>query len=123
MEKRIIDDKISIDCKQYLRAVSDTTDVLSGKWKFMIIGCLGLGKRRYTELQRMVEGIGSKMLSKELQALELNGLISRSVMDTKPITIEYELTAYAQTIKPIIDEMALWGMQHREKVIKEMTNK
>ncbi len=75
------------------------------------------------DLQRMVEGIGSKMLSKELQELELNGLITRTVMVTKPITVEYELTPYAQTLKPIVDQISAWGIQHREKVIKEMTKK
>jgi DNA-binding HxlR family transcriptional regulator len=69
------------------------------------------------ELQRVGEGIGSKMLSKQLQELELNGLIIRSVMDTKPVTVEYELTEYGRTLKPVITEMASWGKQHREKVM------
>lgn len=114
----------SNDCKRHLRAVSDTLDILSGKWKVMIIANLSaFGKKRYMELQRVVEGIGSKMLSKELQELELNGLITRSVLDTKPITVEYELTEYGRTLKPIIDEMASWGKQHRERIIREMTAK
>lgn len=123
MEKKTENEKISIDCKQHIRAINDTQDVMGGKWKVMIIGCLALGKKRYMELQRMVEGIGSKMLSKELQELELNGLIRRLVLDTKLLTVEYELTEYGQTLKPIIDEMASWGMQHRERIIKEMTSK
>jgi DNA-binding HxlR family transcriptional regulator len=61
------------------------------------------------------------MLSKELQELEINGLIKRSVLETKPITVEYELTAYGRTLKPIIDAMAFWGKQHRERIRKEMT--
>ncbi len=120
----MIVEKIPVDCKQHFRAISDTLDILSGKWKIMIIACLAAsGKKRYMELQRVVEGIGSKMLSKELQELELNGLIRRSVLDTKPITVEYELTAYGRTLKPITDEMASWGKLHRKKVIKEMTAK
>ncbi len=123
MGEKLIDGKISIDCKQHFRAFQDTLDVVSGKWKVMIVACLGSGKKRYLELQRLIEGIGSKMLSKELHDLELNGLITRSVMDTKPITVEYELTAYGRSLKPIIDEMATWGKQHRAKIIKEMTAK
>lgn len=68
-----------------------------------------------------IEGIAAKMLSKELQELELNGLVKRTVLNTKPITVEYELTEYEHSLKPIIDEMAFWGMQHRERVIKEMS--
>lgn len=112
-----------MDCKQHFRAVHDTLDVVSGKWRVLIIACLASGKKRYLELQRIVEGIGTKMLSKELRELELNGLITRSVQPTKPVTVEYELTDYGKTLKPIIDEMASWGRRHREKVIREMAAK
>jgi len=121
--EEIILEKVAADCKQHAMAINDTLDVLSGKWKIRIIGKLVYGKRRYMELQRVIEGIGSKMLSKELYELELNGLITRTVLDTKPVTVEYELTAYGRTLKPIIDTMALWGKQHREKIIKEITAK
>ncbi len=121
MGEKLTDGKISADCRQHFRAVRDTLDMVSGKWKVLLIACLATGKKRYLELQRVVEGIGTKMLSRELQELELNGLITRTVMDSRPMTVEYELTAYGKTLKPIIDEMAAWGKQHREKVIKEMT--
>lgn len=124
MGKEILMEKISVDCMRRFKAINDTQDILRGKWKVMIIACLAsFGKRRYMELQRIVEGIGSKMLSKELQELEINGLVKRSVLNTKPVTVEYELTAYGHTLKPIIDEMASWGRQHRERVIKELTVK
>lgn len=123
MGEKLEDGKISNDCKQHFKAYNDTLYILSGKWKVLIIAALASGKKRYLELQRIVERIGTKMLSKELQQLELNGLITRSEMDTKPVTVEYELTAYGRTLKPITDEMASWGKQHREKIIKEMTAK
>jgi len=122
MGTKLVDCQISADCWQRLRAINDTKDVLSGKWKVMIIACLAsFGKKRYMELQRLLAGIGTKMLSKELQELEINGLITRTVMNTKPITVEYELTSYGRTLKPIIDEMALWGVQHRGKIINELS--
>lgn len=115
-------EKISDDCKLHFKAINDTLYILSGKWKVMIIACLSkFGKKRYMELQRVVEGIGPKMLSKELQELELNGLVMRTVLNTKPVTVEYELTAYGHTLKPIIDEIAIWGKEHRKKVITEIT--
>ena len=107
----------------HFKAIHDTQDILSGKWKVLIIAILAFGKRRYLELQRQVEGIGPKMLSRELQELEINGLISRTVRDTKPITVEYELTDYGKTLKPITDEMAAWGKQHREKIRQRMKDK
>jgi len=105
------------ECKQQMKAFNDALNVVNGKWKVIIIGSLESGKKRYLELQRMVEGIGTKMLSKELQELELNGLITRSVVQTRPITVEYELTEHGRSIKHVVEEMALWGQQHRDKVI------
>ncbi len=104
-------------CKGQLRAVHDTLDLLSGKWKISIISSLSFnGKRRFMELQREVEGIGAKMLSKELRELELNELVVRTVYDTKPVTVEYELSAYGKTLHTVIAEMAKWGTQHRKRI-------
>jgi DNA-binding HxlR family transcriptional regulator len=124
MGKKLVDGEISVDCRERLRAINDTKDILSGKWKVMIIACLAsFGRKRYMELHRLLAGIGTKMLSKELQELEINGLITRTVMNTKPITVEYELTGYGRSLKPIIDEMALWGIHHRGKIIDEISKK
>jgi len=71
MATKLVSGNISEECWQRFRAVNDTKDILAGKWKVMIVGSLASGKKRYLELQRVVEGIGTKMLSKELQELEL----------------------------------------------------
>lgn len=104
-------------CKGQIRAVHDTLDLLSGKWKITIISALSFnGKRRFMELQREVEGIGAKMLSKELRELEVNDLLIRTVYDTKPVTVEYELTPYGRSLHTVINEMAKWGHQHRKRI-------
>lgn len=107
-------------CAAHHRAIRDTMDMLNGKWKIRIIGVLSFGARRFMELKGTIDGIAAKMLSKELQDLELNGLVSRKVLNTKPITVEYDLTEYGHSLKPIIEVIAAWGMQHRDKVIKGM---
>lgn len=106
-------------CKVKLRAVHDTLDMVNGKWKISIISSLSFGKRRFMELQREVEGVGAKMLSKELRELEINGLLTRKVCDTKPITVEYELSEYGKTLQNIINEMIKWGLNHRERIKEE----
>jgi len=108
-------------CETHHRAIRDTMDVLSGKWKLRIVGSLSLSKKRFMELRNHIDGIAAKMLSKELQDLEINNLVNRSVINTKPITVEYELTAYGQSLKPIIDEMVIWGMQHRKQLKNKLT--
>jgi DNA-binding HxlR family transcriptional regulator len=116
MTKRKLVEKKSDACKANLRAVSDTLDLLSGKWKISIIVSLSYGKKRFMELQREVEGVGSKMLSKELRELEMNELVKRTVYDTKPVTVEYELTPYGATLQGIIKELVRWGLEHRKKI-------
>ncbi|MDJ1470806.1 winged helix-turn-helix transcriptional regulator [Xanthocytophaga flava] len=119
MRKKIFIDEKPLQCPSQLRAIHDTMDLLDGKWKITIIGCLSFGNKRFMDLQREVEGIGSKMLSKELQELEINGLVSRTVMNTRPVTVEYALTSYGQTLRPILWEMAKWGQTHRKKIFSD----
>ncbi len=112
-------DKNSPTCTNYLRSIHDTLDIISGKWKVTIIGSLSFGKKRFMELQRDVEGIGAKMLSKELRELEINGLVTRTVYNTKPVTVEYQITEYGKTLQPIIFEMSKWGTQHRKRIMSK----
>lgn len=104
----------NVPCQARILAIKDTMEILSGKWKFHILGTLILGsKLRFMDLLREVEGIGTKMLSKELQDLEINRLIRRTVQNTKPVTVEYEITDFGKTLAPVIDEIAKWGIAYR----------
>ena len=101
-----------------MQAISDSMSILSGKWKFHILGTLIEGnKLGFMDLLREVEGIGTKMLSKELQDLEMNHLVSRTVKNTKPITVEYAITQYGETLSPLINELANWGIKYRKSII------
>ena len=109
--------KLSADCDLLLLAVQDTLDVMGGKWKLKILIVLFYGDTHFMELKRRVTGIGRKMLSQELKNLESNGLITRTVMDTRPITVNYQLTAYSDSLRGIIEDMGKWGIHHRQKLI------
>jgi DNA-binding HxlR family transcriptional regulator len=99
--------------------IRDAIEVLSGKWKVQIIGTLLFGgKKRFMDLLREVDGIAAKMLSKELQDLETHQLVKRTVMETKPITVEYEITEYGKSLEPVIISIADWGFGHRRKIMK-----
>lgn len=104
-------------CQVRMQAISDSMSLLSGKWKFHILGTLIEGnKLGFMDLLREIKGIGTKMLSKELQDLEINNLISRTVMNTKPITVEYAITDYGKTLSTLINELANWGITYRKSV-------
>ncbi len=116
MKKKAIVNDTPI-CRVRMQAISDAMSILSGKWKFHILGTLIEGsKLGFMDLLREVDGIGTKMLSKELQDLEVNQLISRTVMNTKPVTVKYAITENGKSLQPIIDELAKWGISYRKSV-------
>ncbi len=106
--------------KREMMAVQDSMDVLSGKWKISIISSICYyNKRRFSDVLNDIPGISNKMLSKELKELEINKLIKRTVLETQPITVQYELTEHGKTLQTIIRNLTEWGIQHRKKIISE----
>jgi DNA-binding HxlR family transcriptional regulator len=105
------------DHKREIMAVHDSMDVLSGKWKISIISSVCYyNKRRFSDILNDVSGISNKMLSKELKDLEMNKLVKRIVLDTQPVTVQYQLTEYGMTLKTIINNLADWGIEHRKMI-------
>ncbi|UEG53664.1 helix-turn-helix transcriptional regulator [Mucilaginibacter daejeonensis] len=103
--------------KKQIMAVHDAMDVLNGKWKISIISSICYyNKRRFSDILNDVEGISNKMLSKELKELEMNKLIVRTVHNTQPVTVDYNLTQYGKTLQTIIDHLAEWGLEHRKMI-------
>ena len=110
----------NIGHKKEIMAVHDAMDVLSGKWKISIISSICYyNKRRFSDILNDVNGISNKMLSKELKELEINKLVNRVVLDTHPVTVQYQLTDYGLSLKTIINNLAEWGIQHRKVIIGE----
>ena len=109
-----------LDRKKEMMAVHDAMDVLNGKWKIYIISSIcHYNKRRFSDILHDVAGISNKMLSKELKELELNKLVKRTVLDTHPVTVQYELTRHGKTLQTIIDNLTAWGKEHRKEIIGE----
>ncbi|MEM1259113.1 MAG: helix-turn-helix domain-containing protein [Bacteroidota bacterium] len=105
-------------CPQgYIIALTDTMNVISGKWKLPIIASLLKEKKRFKDLQGNVNGITPRMLSKELRELEMNSIVVRRVYDQRPVLIEYELTESGRSLADLIDTMVRWGLEHRSNVL------
>lgn len=104
------------DCKLAKLAIQDTLDVVGGKWKLVLISILRNGTKKFNELSREAR-ISPRILSKELQELESNGLVHRTVCDTKPVTVQYKTTAYCETLDDVIFAMHKWGVAHRQKIV------
>ena len=104
------------DCKQTRRALQDTLEVINGKWKILILVTLMEKPFRFKELAREVN-ITPRMLSKELQDMEMNKLITRTVHQTKPISVEYAIAPHGLTLGPVLESMANWGKFHRYEIL------
>lgn len=111
------------DCSQKILAISDTMEILNGKWKMSIIACLCYKPMRYSELLKEVKGISGKMLSRELKDLEINELINRKVLNTSPVAVEYQITDYGKSLKQLTNTIAEWGSIHRQRIISGMKSK
>ena len=84
-------------------------DRIADKWTALIIQILSGGTMRYAALQREIGGISQKMLTQTLRSLERDGLVQRTVHPVVPPKVEYSMTDYGRTLKPILETMANWG--------------
>lgn len=115
-------DKCCDDCevnKNDFQALQDTLHVIGGKWRIQILHSICMGNKRFREIERSIPKLTTRMLSKELKAMEVNKLITRTVYPTTPVTVEYAATDYSDSLAEVIAAMINWGLEHREKIKAE----
>ena len=106
------------ECPQsYIMALTDTMNVINGKWKLPIITALLRGNNRFKDLQKSIETITPRMLSKELKELEMNQIVVRKVCEEPSVLITYELSPSGESLVELIDAMIDWGLTHRKNVL------
>ncbi|HZG71813.1 MAG TPA: helix-turn-helix domain-containing protein [Chondromyces sp.] len=102
--------------KKYNIGVEATLEVIGGKWKCVILCHLSHGKKRTSELKRLMPNITQKMLTQQLRELEEDGVINRIVYQQIPPKVEYELSEYGQSLTHILDALCAWGEGHLTKL-------
>jgi DNA-binding HxlR family transcriptional regulator len=102
--------------KKYKVGVEAALEVMGGKWKPLIIYHLMTGRKRTSELRRLIPDITQKMLTTQLRGLEKDEIVQRKVYSEVPPKVEYELTTYGWGLKPALDHLCYWGEEHLEKV-------
>jgi len=106
--------------KKYNISVEATLEVIGGKWKCVILCHLTHGKKRTSDLKRIMPSITQKMLTQQLRELEQDGIVNRISYNEVPPRVEYELSEYGWSLKSILDSLCAWGEIH---IIKEYGNK
>jgi DNA-binding HxlR family transcriptional regulator len=99
-------------------------DRISDKWVALILAALGSGPdcageprpMRYSELSRLLAGVSQKMLTQTLRSLERDGLISRTVVPTVPVTVSYELTELGLSLHQMMSGLKTWAETHMDDV-------
>ena len=96
--------------------VETTLTLISDRWKVLIIRDLLSGTKRFGELKKSLGGISQKVLTANLRSMEESGVLTRKVYAEVPPRVEYTLTETGYSLKPVLDAMAAWGTQYKEKM-------
>jgi DNA-binding HxlR family transcriptional regulator len=103
---------------KYECPVLATLDVISGKWKPVILYYLLQETKRFGELKRLLPDVTQRMLTLQLRELESNGVIKRTVYAEVPPKVEYSLTEFGRSLEPVLLIMLDWGKKYISKIIE-----
>jgi DNA-binding HxlR family transcriptional regulator len=96
--------------------VEATLGVMGGRWKAAILFQLSSGTQRFGQLRKLLPNITQRMLTLQLRELEHDGLVRRTVYAEVPPRVEYELTSWGESLRPVIDAMSEWGQRYRRRL-------
>jgi DNA-binding HxlR family transcriptional regulator len=88
---------------------------IGGKWNLICLYWLDSAARRFNELQRLMPDISHKVLTQTLRELEREGLVSRLEYAEVPPRVEYRISAYGESVRPLIEAVRQWGRAHLER--------
>jgi DNA-binding HxlR family transcriptional regulator len=100
---------ITLDCGLDL-----VGEVLYGKWKIRLMYFINEGYKRPSELQKKIPDAPARVLFMQLKELEQHDLISKVIYPQVPPKVEYSLTAFGQTLMPVLVALGNWGDEHSD---------
>jgi DNA-binding HxlR family transcriptional regulator len=92
--------------------------IIGGKWKPIILNCIGDKSVRFGKLNQLIPAISNKVLSGELRELEDLALIERREFSELPPRVEYRLTKSGHSLIPLLHELANWGNTNLAKKLE-----
>jgi DNA-binding HxlR family transcriptional regulator len=93
-------------------------DRISDKWVGLVLAALhDEGPMRYSAISRRVAGVSQKMLTQTLRSLERDGLVTRTVTPSVPVTVEYELTALGDSLQDVMIGLKRWAEANMDEVV------
>ena len=101
---------------KFIVALKNAMNVINGKWKLAIVATMIKQPRRFNEIERLLQGITPRMISKELKELELNNVVHKiDYLDSESgrMTAMYDLTESGRKLEKLMVQMAVWGQEHK----------
>ena len=99
-----------------LPRVRPVLDKITDKWAVMILTVLCPKPARFNEIKRRLEGITHKALADALKRLERNGLVTRTVLATAPVAVEYRITPLGLSLREPFEALCRWAAMHGDEV-------
>jgi DNA-binding HxlR family transcriptional regulator len=96
--------------------VSVALRAIGGKWKPLLLRELKSGAHRFGELCRRVPEASQKVITEQLRQLEASGIVERRIVHGPIPGMEYRLTDYGRTLRPILTDLSKWGETHRGRM-------
>ena len=110
-------DKLAYDAFMASCPTRQVMSTIGDKWSALLVNALADGPRRHGELARTVAGVSQKMLTQTLRSLERDGLVTRTVTPTVPVTVTYELTDLGLSLQQVMRGLKMWAEANMDRVL------
>jgi len=89
---------------------------IADKWTLLVVAALSRGPARFNQLKRALEPVTQKSLTQTLRRLERSGMVSRTVLDTSPVAVEYAISPLGRTLGGPFSALYRWAVAYRDEV-------
>jgi len=103
------------DYNPYNCPVTHCMNLIGGKWKILIMYAISKNCDRFSKMQRAMPAISKQMLVTQLRELEEDKILERIIYAEIPPRVEYKITAYGQSLMPVIGVLQEWGLNDLKK--------
>jgi DNA-binding HxlR family transcriptional regulator len=109
-------DQLSGRARQDMAQVRPVLEKIADKWTIMILTVLCPRPSRFNEIKRRLDGITHKALADALKRLERHGLVTRTVLPTAPIGVEYAITPLGHSLREPFEALCAWALAHADEM-------
>jgi DNA-binding HxlR family transcriptional regulator len=107
---------LSLKAQSDMARVRPVLDKIADKWTIMILTVLCPKPSRFNEIKRRLDGITHKALADALKRLERNGLVTRTVLPTAPIGVQYAITPLGHSLRHPFEALCTWALEHGDAI-------